>query len=132
MEELHYCPSTLKEGFNTYSPEACRRLFNGKRVSHILDFDSPNNESADFTDYASHIGRISLSGVQPKGSLVLRDGKLTKPLDGEQGQYILKPAPVAYALIDRRFCPANEQQSMQSATRIAFYVALFTLIVNDY
>ena len=117
MEELHYCPSTLKEGFNTYSPEACRRLFNGKRVSHILDFYSPNNESADLTDYASHIGRISLSGVQPKGSLVLRDGKLTKPLDGEQGQYILKPAPISYALIDRRFCPANEHLTMQIASQ---------------
>lgn len=31
MEELRFCPSTLKEGFNTYSPEACRRLFGGKQ-----------------------------------------------------------------------------------------------------
>ena len=52
MEELKFCPSTLKEGYNTYSPEACRKLFGGKQVSHILDFDSPNNNSADSTDYA--------------------------------------------------------------------------------
>ena len=117
MEELKFCPSTLKEGYNTYSPEACRNLFGGKQVSHILDFDSPNNDSADSTDYAEHIGRISLSGVQPKGSLVLRDGSLMKPKEGERGEYILKPAPVSYALLERKYCPANEHLTMQMAAQ---------------
>ncbi len=117
MEELKHCPSTLKEGFSTYSPEACRKLFGGKQVSHILDFDSPNNNSADSTDYAEHIGRISLSGVQPKGSLVLRDGSLRKPKEGERGEYILKPAPVSYALLERKYCPANEHLTMQMAAQ---------------
>ena len=117
MEELKHCPSTLKEGFSTYSPEACRKLFGGKQVSHILDFDSPNNNSADSTDYAEHIGRISLSGVQPKGALVLRDGSLRKPKEGERGEYILKPAPVSYALLERKYCPANEHLTMQMAAQ---------------
>ena len=117
MEELKFCPSTLKEGYNTYSPEACRKLFGGKQVSHILDFDSPNNDSADSTDYAEHIGRISLSGVQPKGALVLRDGSLRKPKEGERGEYILKPAPVSYALLERKYCPANEHLTMQMAAQ---------------
>ena len=117
MEELKHCPSTLKEGFSTYSPEACRKLFGGKQVSHILDFDSPNNNSADSTDYAEHIGRISLSGVQPKGSLVLREGSLRKPKEGERGEYILKPAPVSYALLERKYCPANEHLTMQMAAQ---------------
>ena len=117
MEELKFCPSTLKEGFSTYSPEACRKLFGGKQVSHILDFDSPNNDSADSTDYAEHIGRISLSGVQPKGSLVLREGLLRKPKEGERGEYILKPAPVSYALLERKYCPANEHLTMQMAAQ---------------
>ena len=117
MEELKHCPSTLKEGYNTYSPEACRKLFGGKQVSHILDFDSPNNNSADSTDYAEHIGRISLSGVQPKGALVLRDGSLRKPKEGERGEYILKPAPVSYALLERKYCPANEHLTMQMAAQ---------------
>ncbi len=117
MEELKFCPSTLKEGYNTYSPEACRKLFGGKQVSHILDFDSPNNDSADSTDYAEHIGRISLSGVQPKGSLVLREGSLRKPKEGERGEYILKPAPVSYALLERKYCPANEHLTMQMAAQ---------------
>lgn len=118
MEKLKYCPSTLKEGYNTYSPEACRRLFGGKQVSHILDFDSPNNDNADSSDYASHIGRISLSGVQPKGALVLRDGMLRKPAEGERGEFILKPAPVSYALLDRKYCPANEHLTMQLASQV--------------
>lgn len=117
MEELKHCPSTLKEGFSTYSPEACRKLFEGKQVSHILDFDSPNNDSADSTDYAEHIGRISLSGVQPKGALVLRDGSLRKPKEGERGEYILKPSPVSYALLERKYCPANEHLTMQMAAQ---------------
>ncbi len=117
MEELKHCPSTLKEGFSTYSPEACRKLFGGKQVSHILDFDSPNNNSADSTDYAEHIGRISLSGVQPKGALVLRDGSLRKPKEGERGEYILKPAPESYALLERKYCPANEHLTMQMAAQ---------------
>ncbi|MBO4589226.1 MAG: HipA domain-containing protein [Bacteroidales bacterium] len=117
MKQLKYCPSTLKEGFDTYSSEACRKLFGGKQVSHILDFDSPNNDNADTTDYASHIGRISLSGVQPKGALVLKNGILRKPDDGERGQYILKPAPVSYALLERKYCPANEHLTMQMASQ---------------
>lgn len=118
MEELKVCPSTLKEGYNTYSPEACRRLFGGKQVPHILDCDSPNNAEADTTDFASHIGHISLSGVQPKGSLVLRNGVLTRPDKGERGQYVLKPAPTSYALMERKFCPANEHLTMQMAAQV--------------
>lgn len=117
MEKLNFCPSTLKEGFDTYSPEARRKLFDGKPVSHILDFDSPNNNNADSADYAAHIGRISLSGVQPKGALVLKNGILMKPEEGERGQFILKPAPVSYALLERKYCPANEHLTMQMASQ---------------
>lgn len=115
---MKVCPSTLKEGYNTYSPEACRHLFGGKQVPHILDCDSPNNAEADMADFAQHIGRISLSGVQPKGSLVLRNGLLSPPNKDEQGQYILKPAPTSYALIERKYCPANEHLTMQIAAQV--------------
>ena len=27
MVEIKYCPSTLAEGYNTYSPQAVKRLF---------------------------------------------------------------------------------------------------------
>lgn len=119
MEAINVCPSTLAEGFDTYSPAARKLLFDGKEVSHILAFDSPNNENADTEEYARHVGRISLSGVQPKASLVLSDnGQLVRPSGGQRGQYILKPAPSSYTLLERKHCPANEHLSMQIASQV--------------
>jgi len=40
-----------------------------KEVFHVLDFDSPNNDSADNEAYLKNVGRISLSGVQPMASV---------------------------------------------------------------
>lgn len=119
METIKVCPSTLAEGFDTYSPAARKMLFDGKEVSHILPFDSPNNENADTEEYARHVGRNSLSGVQPKASLVLNsNGQLMRPSEGERGQYILKPAPSSYTLLERKHCPANEHLSMQIAAQV--------------
>lgn len=119
MEQINVCPSTLAEGYSTYSPAALRALFNGKVVSHILSFNSPNNEEDDNNDYAQHVGRISLSGVQPKASLMLNtDNQLVRPGEGERGTYILKPAPASYALLERKYCPANEHLSMQIASQV--------------
>ena len=58
MIELSVCPSTLQEGFTTYSPAARKQLFDGKEVSHVLGFDSPNNDSADNESYLKNVGRI--------------------------------------------------------------------------
>lgn len=119
MERLSVCPSTLQEGFDTYSSTARKQLFDGKEVSHILSFDSPNNDGADNEAYLKNVGRISLSGVQPKASLVVNAGnQLVKPADGERGTYILKPAPTSYALFDRKYCPANEHLTMQLASQV--------------
>ena len=119
MVKLKVCPSTLAEGFDSYSPAALRLLFDGAPVSHILPFASPNSENADGSDYAEHIGRISLSGVQPKASLTLNSKhQLVKPAADERGQYILKPAPTSYALLERKYCPANEHLSMQIASQV--------------
>ena len=119
MIELNVCPSTLQEGFSTYSPTALKQLFDGQPVSHILDFDSPNNESADNEAYVKNVGRISLSGVQPKASLVVnQNNQLVKPAAGEHGTYILKPAPTSYALFERKYCPANEHLTMQLALQV--------------
>ena len=119
MLTLNVCPSTLQEGFNTYSPFARKLLFDGKEVSHLLDFDSPNNDNADNEAYINNVGRISLSGVQPKASLVVNDKyQLVKPTLNERGTYILKPAPTSYALLDRKYCPANEHLTMQIASQV--------------
>jgi serine/threonine-protein kinase HipA len=119
MLTLNVCPSTLQEGFDTYSPIARKLLFDGKEVSHLLDFDSPNNDNADNEAYINNVGRISLSGVQPKASLVVNDkNQLVKPALNERGTYILKPVPTSYALLDRKYCPANEHLTMQIASQV--------------
>ena len=119
MLTLNVCPSTLQEGFDTYSPIARKLLFDGKEVSHLLDFDSPNNDNADNEAYINNVGRISLSGVQPKASLVVNaKNQLVKPALNERGTYILKPVPTSYALLDRKYCPANEHLTMQIASQV--------------
>ena len=118
MIALNVCPSTLQDGFDTYSPAARKQLFDGKEISHILDFDSPNNDGADNEAYLKNVGRISLSGVQPKASLVISaENQLVKPAENERGTHILKPAPTSYALLDRKYCPANEHLTMQLASQ---------------
>ena len=63
MVEINVCPSTLQEGFTTYSPAARKQLFDDKEVSPVLDFDSPNNDSSDNESYLKNVGRISLSEI---------------------------------------------------------------------
>jgi serine/threonine-protein kinase HipA len=118
MEELKICPSTLAEGFQTYSPAAVKLLFDGNPVSHILPFSSPNNEEAENGEYAKHVGRVSLSGVQPKAGLIIKGNQLVRPSEQERSRYILKPAPSSYALLERKDCPANEHLSMQLASQV--------------
>ena len=123
MIELNVCPSTLQEGYSAYSPMALKQLFDGQPVSHILDFDSPNNESADNEAYLKNVGRISLSGVQPKASLIVdSSSQLVKPAEDERGTYILKPAPSSYALFERKYCPANEHLTMQLASQVYHFL----------
>ena len=118
MEELNICPSTLVEGFLTYSPAAVKLLFDGNPVSHILPFRSPNNEEAENEEYAKHVGRVSLSGVQPKAGLIIKGNQLVRPSEQERSRYILKPAPSSYALLERKDYPANEHLSMQLASQV--------------
>ena len=118
MEVLNICPSTLVEGFQTYSPAAVKLLFDGNPVSHILPFRSPNNEEAENEEYAKHVGRVSLSGVQPKAGLIIKGNQLVRPSEHERSRYILKPAPSSYALLERKDCPANEHLSMQLASQV--------------
>ena len=56
MKEINNCPSTLSPGFDTYSPTALKRLFNGKKVSHIIDFSYDEEENtADVVDNTTRI-----------------------------------------------------------------------------
>ena len=44
MRALKVCPCTLEKSFETYSPKALERLFDGRKVSHIIDFCYKDNQ----------------------------------------------------------------------------------------
>ena len=45
MNPITICPSTLSEGYDTYSPVASRRLFDGRTVSPYLDYAPIDDDS---------------------------------------------------------------------------------------
>lgn len=118
MKELTICPSTLREGYNTYSPAARKALFDGHAVSHVFSEPSPDTETEQANEAVKSIGRVSLSGAQPKFSIVAEDDKLRYTRAGEQGTFILKPRPTGYQIINRDFCAANEHVTMQIASQV--------------
>lgn len=115
MKDISRCPSTLAAGYTTYSPVACKRLFSGRRVSHTMDFSYDDEQ---YAAIAENTKRISVSGVQEKMSAVADHGKIRLTEKGEQGRYILKPAPENKALRDRKQIPANEHLTMQIARQV--------------
>lgn len=115
LPDIKSCPCTLAAGYNTYSPTALRRMFDGRKVSHLLDFS--NDESCRVL-MDDNIGRISISGVQEKLSVVVEKGKVRLTPEGAQGRYIIKPAPDDKRLKHRNQMPANEHLTMQIARQV--------------
>lgn len=116
LKELNYCPGTLAEGFSTYSPSCLRNLFNGKKVSHVLSYDQPQQNEEVSELFMENRKRISISGVQEKLSFVLEKNILRLTKEGEQGTYILKPIPRDLKKVDQ--VPANEHLTMQIAKQV--------------
>lgn len=116
MNEIKNCPSSLLEGFDTYSPKAAKQLFNSSKVSPILDFNIDEFRNAGEIADAMH--RISVSGVQEKFTAVIEDGKIRIAQDGERSTHILKPAPWDKTLRNRKLIPANEHLTMQIASQV--------------
>lgn len=114
MRTINVCPGTLVTGFDTYSPLCLRKVFDGRKVSHILDFSYRDNQA----EIASAINRISISGVQEKLSAIVRKGKIQLTPQGESGRYIIKPAPDYRHLRFRNNIPANEHLTMQIANQV--------------
>jgi serine/threonine-protein kinase HipA len=113
---IKYCPSTLATGFDTYSRTCLNKVFYGKKVFHILPYDSPATNYA--TDALFDDNRIvmSISGVQEKFSVLLEKNILRLVKEGERGTYILKPIPSAGKKLDQM--PANEHLTMQIAKQV--------------
>ena len=120
MKEIHLCPSTLAEGYETYSPAARKILFDGKGVSHYVDAPGPSEDSAEAKEAIRNVGRISLSGVQPKFAVVvdLDSAYLRYAREDERGIYILKPRPNGYHILNKEYCAANEHLTMQIASQV--------------
>ena len=99
---------------NEYCLSCRKKLFNGKRVSTVLEFDKPKAENISM--YNEHSKRMSISGVQLKYSLKLVGNKLE--LCEKNGQYIFKPIPTADHLEMMDDAPENEHLTMQIASQI--------------
>lgn len=114
MKELNICPSTLQDGYTTYSPKALRHLFNGKKVSHALKYVVTDAKKEQRKLLTENRTRISISGVQEKFSMRLEKKELV--LTDKMGEYILKPIPTD--LDNVKFVPANEHVTMQIASQV--------------
>ncbi|MDD4757267.1 MAG: HipA domain-containing protein [Prolixibacteraceae bacterium] len=116
LPKINYCPGTLAEGFSTYSTACLRRVFQGRKVSHMLPYGPSQSNEEDAEKFIENRKRISISGVQEKLSLVLDKNKLRLTKEGEQGTYILKPIPRDVKNIEQ--VPANEHLTMQIARQV--------------
>ena len=116
LPKIKHCPGTLKTGFDTYSPLALKRVFKGKKVSPILPYKSPANNSITEDIFTENRKRMSISGVQEKFSILLDKNKLRLVTGLEQGEYILKPIPNAGK--KKNQMPANEHLTMQIANQV--------------
>lgn len=108
------CSGCLKEiDYAGYCRKCLKDLFKGKKVEHVLPFNSPYKEDSDL--YQERTKKLSISGVQIKYSMRLDDHKLV--LTDKGGQYILKPIPVGqFKNLDQ--APANEHLTMQLAGQL--------------
>ena len=114
MKPINVCPGTLALGFTTYSPLCLRKMFEGKKVNHVMDYSLDEVS----TELATSVNRISISGVQEKMSAVVRNGKIILSPEGESGRYIIKPIPDYKHLRFRQNIPANEHLTMQIASQV--------------
>jgi serine/threonine-protein kinase HipA len=72
MKEIKNCPGCLKPGYNTYCRTCLKKLFNGKKVNHILEFSRPEFNQVK----REQSGKISISGIQVKHLLRLTNKTL--------------------------------------------------------
>ena len=116
LPEIKYCPGTLAEGFDSYSRTCLNKMFQGKKVHHVLPYDSPASNSDTDELFENNRKNLSISGVQEKFSVLLEKNKLRLINEGERGTYILKPIPNAGKRADQM--PANEHLTMQIARQV--------------
>lgn len=116
LPDIKYCPGTLAKGYTSYSRSCLNRVFNGKKVSHILPYAAPAADEETDELYFENQKHISISGVQLKYSVLLEKNKLRLSKPGESGIYILKP--ITAGVKNANQMPANEHLTMQIADQV--------------
>ncbi|MEM6379399.1 MAG: HipA domain-containing protein [Bacteroidota bacterium] len=113
---IKYCPGTLTPTEGSYSRTALKRLFDGRKVNHVLPYEPPQLSEEAAAVFIENRKRISISGVQEKLSLILDKNRLRLTEDGEQGTHLLKPIPRDLKKVQQ--VPANEHLTMQIADQV--------------
>jgi serine/threonine-protein kinase HipA len=108
------CFGCYKENTEGYCAICRKKLFDGRKVSHVLSFDTPKKEN--LPAYLERTKRLSISGVQLKYSLKLEGKELV--LTEKGGGYILKPVPPATLIVMQDQAPENEHITMQMANQL--------------
>jgi len=108
------CPGCYKEIEEGYCRSCRKRLFDGKNVPILLDFETPKDKN--LKQYQEKTMRLSISGVQLKYSLKLEGNRLL--LTETNGQYLLKPIPPTVEIEKNDQAPENEHLTMQIAAQI--------------
>ena len=77
------CSGCLKQIDNAgYCRKCLKDLFEGKKVEHVLPFNSPYKEDSDL--YQERTKKLSISGVQIKYSMSIDDNMLVLTDNGGQ------------------------------------------------
>jgi serine/threonine-protein kinase HipA len=97
-------------------PVVNKRMFGSKRVSAFLPFSAPLLDAQTDVLYELNRGRLSISGVQDKFSMLLDGKQLRLTEEGKYGVYILKPVPRVGK--NSAQMPANEHLTMQLARQV--------------
>lgn len=92
------------------------KLFGTDRVPALLDFAYSTDEDAE--EVIANMKSISISGVQDKLSALVDGERIRLARPGEQGRYIIKPAPSRKDIRYVRNLPANERLTMQIASEV--------------
>ncbi|MDR0833758.1 MAG: HipA domain-containing protein [Candidatus Symbiothrix sp.] len=100
---------------DTYTPITLKRVFDTKKVSPLLAF---SNVASQRKVIDENIGKISISGVQEKLSVIIDHEKIILTPEGVQGTHIIKAAPDYKRLKNRNQLPANEHLTMQIAQQV--------------
>jgi len=108
------CYGCYKENVEGYCSSCRKKLFDGKKVSHILSFDTPKADN--LPEYQERTKRLSISGVQLKYSLRLEKKELQ--LTEKGGHYILKPIPPTTLIVKHDQAQENEHLTMQIASQL--------------